>query len=332
MKATSWLNRLGLLAVLGALMLVMAVPVTAQSGQALPPSEVWAEGYNVLNIMGQGANTFTWNFSNATSPGACYGYPLNNGASIPFFVFGLTSAPVPIFIRDVNPTLSEVVTPSSATVTGSSCGFSASPANSHTTFWVSSGSAGLYEALYANLKSPALLRVNLDAYWKTLVAALPGSKTVGGLIASIPTSLGSVNLVIVDKTTTPATEYAWNGAAYAANGGGLPTIAAGAGLGTGPAGLTVTGNGAGGVISVTSGTSTATGTLFTLTFLSGTTQGGFNHSPTCTIAAIGANTPAGTLAAGSVGGSSAAGYTQPFTIATTALTASTFYSFSYSCK
>lgn len=302
-------------------LVLAATAVGALAQGTFPQPVVYAEQFNNWDYASQGANQFTFSGTN------CFNYPLASGIGS-YFVFGPTASPYPVLIQDANPSNSEIVTPSSTSTVSGSCGFTAAPSHSHTSFYVSSGTAGLQDAVGA-LGTTSAGVVVIDRYYYGLVAGLPGSKTVGAEIYGLK---GSTGVQVVDITTTPYTYYAWNGSHYFANGGGTPSIAAGAGLGTGPTGLTVTGNGAGGTISVTTGTSTATGTLFTLTFLSGTTSTGFNHSPSCSIASVGATTPAGTLAAGSVGGSSSAGYTQPFTIATTALTASTFYSFSYSCN
>lgn len=314
---------------LTALMLVCGLlPVTAVAQQGTPPHLVWAEQYNQWTFQSAAANTYTFPGSN------CWVTPATDGQTASFFAFGNPAQSVyyPVAIIDATPANSEIVTPTSLSTSPSACGFSASTVNSHASFYVESGTAGLQEAVYT-LSQPSSGNVawvvGLDRTYYSQVAGLPGSQTVGGIIYNLK---GSAGVQIVDTTTTPYTWYAWNGAHYFANGGGTPSIAAGAALGTGPANLTITGTGASGTISVTTGTSTATGTMFTLTFLSGTTSTGFNHSPTCTIASVGATTPSGTLAAGSVGGSSSAGYTQPFTVSTTALTASTFYSFSYSCK
>ena len=299
-----------------------ALPSAAQGNYA--PAIVWAEQFNNWTFLSQGANQFTFAQTN------CMSYPLVNAVGA-YFVFGNggTYGYYPVLISDSNPSNSEVVTPTATSQASGSCGFTASPANAHISFTVSSGTAGLQDAVGTIASSGQPGVVGIDRTYYNLVGALPGSKTVGGEIYGLK---GSSRVLVVDTTTAPWTYYGWNGAHYFANGGGAPSIAAGAALGTGPTGLTLSGNGAQGVISVTTGTSTATGTLFTLTFLSGTTSTGFNHSPTCTIASVGATAPSGTLAAGSVGGSSSAGYQQPFTIATTALTASTFYSFSYSCN
>lgn len=307
----------------------LLVPMATFGQGALPPYWVRAAEFNQWSFTSQAANTYTFAGTN------CFIYPQVQGQLYPgsFFAFGPNSAPYPVFIQDQGSSVSnnEIVTPTSVSTVSGACGFSASTANQHTSFYVKSGTAGLQEAVgtLGSTSTPAQpWTVIVDRTTYQQVAGLPGTKTVGSIIAALK---GSVNVNVVDITTAPWTYYAWNGSAYFSNGGGTPVVAAAAGLGTGPTGLIISGNGAGGTVSVTTGTGTATGNLFTMTYPSGTTSTGFNHSPTCTFAGVGANAIAGTLGA-SVSGSAASGYVVTATITTTALTASTFYSMSYSCK
>lgn len=304
--------------------LVLAVcgltPALAQVGN--PPFQVYAEQYNAWSFTSVSANTYTFPGSN------CWVSPQTSGVTASFFAFGNSNTSVyfPVYIQDVNPSDSEIVTPSSLSTTPSACGFSASTTYSHTSFRVLSGTAGLQEAVYTNAtpgtSSNVAVNVLLDRNYYRLVAALPGSQTVAGIIAALK---GAPNVQVVDTTTSPWTVYTWNGSAYFNNGGSTPpTLAFTAGAGTGPAAGTVTGNGSVGTATFTTGTSTATGTTFTLT----TAAGGFGHSPTCTVRSNGANVPSGTVS-NAVTGSGP--YVITVSVATTALTASTFYSFSYSC-
>lgn len=101
--------------------------------------------------------------------------------------------------------------------------------------------------------------------------------------------------------------------AYSENSALKPSVAAGAGAGTGPTGLANTGRDEFGTVSVTAGTSPAAGTLFTVTFAkpyaiapdavlvsaadsATATVGGFYASATTTALTIGTHgTPAGTM-------------------------------------
>jgi hypothetical protein len=304
----------------------LAVAQTEQYGQ---PIDHWtfAADYGVTILVGSG-NSYSWN-AGVTGPGSCQQNP-NIGGAPPFFVFGPTAHPFPIFIRDYNPADNEVVTPSSTSLTGSNCGFSASTTYVHNTFWVQSGTGGLYEAIYANQKSPYPVSIFIDALWKSYIAALPGTNTLGTELIGIPAAFGTSNITIVDTTTQPFTYYKWNGSTWNSPGGGTPTPAFGAAAGSAPSGLLATGPGLDVTVSFTSGTSTTTGTIFTLTYPSGTTSNGFNHQPVCTAASVGPT--AYTLGTLTYSGSSSAGYVVTAPEVTSALTASTFYSFRVTCN
>jgi hypothetical protein len=305
--------------ILFAALVLVSLPALAQGG--LPPAIVTAEQFNNWQFQSQGANQFTFSQTNQ-----CTSFPLvaNIGG---YFVFGTggTYGYYPVYIQDASPSNSEIVTPTSISQASGSCGFSASTANSHTSFTVLSGTAGLQDAVGTLASRGAPGVVMIDRYFYNLVTGLPGSKTVGGLIAALK---GSALVQVVDTTTAPWTYYSWNGASYYANGGSNPgTLALTAGSGTAPSGATIAGNGAGPLVSYTSGTSTATGSIFTVT-TPAAAAGGFNHSPTCTIASIGATVPAGTL---SVATSGSGPWVVTASVATTALAASTLYQFSLSC-
>lgn len=184
-----------------------APAVTAQN---LPPTWVFARAYNYSPIVGQQANTYTWN------GGVCNYSPYTGGTSPSFFVFsgtiGSTTVYNPVFIQDVNSALNEVVTPSSTTQGVSACGFAASAANQHVSFQVGSGTGGLQEAIETQLQSSPVFTVFLDKVWYASVAALP-SGTPQSIIAAVT---GTANVSIVDTTTAPWTAYTWNGSKYVA--------------------------------------------------------------------------------------------------------------------
>ena len=193
------------------LALTVAVPALAQSQYGGANYHwVFAIDYAQANMQGSGTNNFNWN-TGPTGPGSCQTYP-NGSSANPYFVFGPAATPFPLYLQDTPN--SEVVSPSTTFQTGSSCGFSSSTSHSHITFYVKSGTGGLQEALYNNLKSPGPLVVILDAAWKAYIAALPGSQTPAAEIAAIPAAFGTTNLILVDITAAPMTYYSWSGAAY----------------------------------------------------------------------------------------------------------------------
>lgn len=240
-----------------------------------------------------------------------------------FFPFA-TNAPV--FIQDSDTTKNEVLTPSAVSLTSSSCGVTISPANSHSTFTVKSGTGGLQEAVNAtkstgSLPTPIILDRNFHSY----VAALP-NKSSAGVVGAIASGAGTF---LVDVTTSPYTYWSWpsGGSAYVLSSGkALPTFAATAGAGSGAAISATSGSGNYLQFTLTTGTGTATGSIFTLTY---PTTASFNYAATCTLRSIGTNTPVGTITLSPAYGSQ---LVVTGSIATTALTASTAYVFAVRCN
>jgi hypothetical protein len=303
----------------------IAAPAFAQN---YPPTWVFARDYNYSPVIGQQANTYTFN------GGSCNYTPTGgsvNGLANPIFDFSgvIVSTPVyfPVFINDATPTNSEIVTPSATSNTQTVCGFTASPANSHTTFQLQSGTAGLQEAVAYQINSAPSSVVMLDKSWYTLLTGL--GSTPPSAAAVINALTGSANVEIVDTTTAPWVSYCWNGTNYTpcASNQTVPAVAAGAGAGTGPT-ITVVGTGVSGIVTLTTGTTpTASATIFTLTWPA-IASGGFQYAPSCTISTIGTRAYTGTNA--SVAGPPAV---DTYTATSTALTASVSgYKWSYTCR
>lgn len=311
-------------AVMALLLVGLSAIAFAQGPPNFPPTSVYARAYAAWSVIGQQANTYTFNGR------VCYFSPFNNGATSPFFVFsgtnGGSTVYFPVAIIDANPSLNEIVTPTSTTNTAAACGFSASTANSHTSFTLSSGTAGLQEALTSQLQNAPPTQVLLDKYWYQLVAGLPGAPSAYSIINS---ASGSANVQIVDTTTAPWTYFCYNGTNYTtcASNQTVPTVAAGSGAGTSPT-ITVVGTGLSGIVTLTTGTTpTASATIFTLTWPA-IASGGFQYAPACTISTIGTRAYTGTNA--SVAGPPAV---DTYTATGTALTASVSgYKWSYTCR
>lgn len=308
---------------------VLVLAVANCFGQNLPPTWVFARNYSRLSLIGQQANTYTFN------GGACNVSPLNNGSSPAFFAFsglqGVTTVYNPVAIIDANPTLNEIVTPTSTTQSTAACGFAGSVVNQHTSFTLTSGTVGLQEAVTNQPQSGPPSNVMLDQYWYTQVFGLPGSPTPESLIKA---AKGSSNVTIVDTTTSPWTYWRWSGTAYAAattltGGAAAPTAAAGAAAGTSPTGPTNTGDGNTFTVALTTGTATTTGTLFTQTWAV-VGSGGFGYPPTCRVYSTPSQTNQFTAFTYAV--------TKPSTqailtvTATTAPTISTAYGFTVVCN
>ena len=194
---------------------VVLLPATMAQAP-VPAPWVFAEDYNNWTFTSTAPNTYVSNSWN------CWNTPLERG--VPgYFVFGNynTSTYYPVLIRDANPLLSEVVTPSSVSTAQSGCGFSAATTNQHYSFTVSSGTAGLQDAVASlsmgqnnsTVFTPEVVFV--DRYWYGLIAGLPGNKVPFTVIAS---TVGSVGVNIIDTTTVPWTEWVWNGTNYVPSG------------------------------------------------------------------------------------------------------------------
>jgi hypothetical protein len=302
--------------------LLFASTLLAVAQGALPAVTVTAEQFNLWSLNSQAPNTYTFAGTN------CQSYPETNGVTGSYFVFGPTATAYPVLIRDANPANSEVVTPTSTSNVSGACGFAASAA-AHTSFSVSSGTAGLQDAVgtLGSTATPAIpWTVIIDRTYYQLVAGLP-SRTVAGIIDALK---GSVNVQLVDITTAPWSYYVYNGTKYVPRGGAdtPPTLAvAGAGAGTSPTATSITGSSRAGTVAFTTGTTpTASAAVFTLTFPT-VANGGPSYAIACQFTSIGTN-------AYTTGTSATTGTPEvtTFTASTTALTASTAYVFNYHCN
>ena len=124
--------------------------------------------------------------------------------------FAAFSNGTPIKVVDENPNLTEV---SNATVyahvDSSSCSVSLGGLSyGHTSFYLTSGTGGLQEALTSGIQGTGGPNtIILNAEWYALVAP----SNPAAVIASVH---GSTKLGLVDVTTTPYTSYSWNGTQY----------------------------------------------------------------------------------------------------------------------
>lgn len=303
------------ISILGLVGLLTAPAAFAQSSTKTPFTQTsyYAADYGQWQIPGQSANTYLF------SPGGLCNASASGGQ---FFAFATTA---PVLIIDATPANTEIVTPSTVTNTGSQCGFSASPANNHYSFRVTSGTAGLQESLNAlAVKSTAYpANIVLDRNWFTAANSLPGTTP----LTVIGAATGNTHAFLSDVTSAGAINYVWNGSAYVSGtwSNVKPTATAGAGAGTAPT-ISDAGTALVGTVSLASGTATTTGTLFTLAWA---TSAQFLAAPGgCTVTSIGAN-PYTTFTSAVSFASSHGVLT--VTVATTAPVASTAYKFSYSC-
>jgi hypothetical protein len=121
---------------------------------------------------------------------------------------------VPIKIVDTNPAYTEVVTPVAVIVNSGVCAVSLTTSYTHTSFYLTSGTGGLQEALNnGNQRAGEPNTVILNADWYAFVA--PSNPAT--VIASVH---GSSTLSLIDVTTSPYTAYNWNGSQYVSGGTG----------------------------------------------------------------------------------------------------------------
>jgi hypothetical protein len=282
----------------------------------------YASSFGLWSINSQAPNTFVFQ-----------GRTLCNGAgqNVNFFDFA-TNAPV--WIADSNTANSEVKTPSAIVQTAGTCGVTIAPSNSHYSFQLKSGTAGLLEAINTVKASGGIpATVALDRNWWTQANQVPG--TSGASIIAAAT--GGPGVILQDITTVPNAFYVWTGSAYAVTypywSNTAPTLAAGAAAGSSPTVSVKAGSTQlSGVVNVTTGTATTTGALFTLTFPQ-QNAGGFGYAGTCTVSSVGTNAFTTFTEATSTTGSAGTTLQRVSTVTVTATpTVSTAYQFSYNCQ
>ncbi len=167
---------------------LLSISVEAQNIEGQPI----ASQYGAFQLQGTATNSFVF------APAACQ--VTAGGVNFSALTQGVR-------VRVVDPgnrSLDETVT--AGLVNINACSVQLAVSNTHVPpFYVTSGTAGLQEAINANSKGGPANTVVLDASWYAL----------GGSSSIITSVRGSTSLGLVDITTTPYTWYSWNGSAYA---------------------------------------------------------------------------------------------------------------------
>jgi hypothetical protein len=164
--------------------------VTAQPGNLA--GILYASSFGQWQVPQGNQGQFSWSSSTFCNANA-NGFYLN-----PVFAIG-----TPIFIKDQVVAKSEIVIPSAVTIGSFGCSITVSPVNSHNTFTLQSGTAGLQEAI--NFANGLPYQVILTPDWTRL----------GGTTAMITAAKGNSNVTIFDQRTSVLAPYVWNGSAYA---------------------------------------------------------------------------------------------------------------------
>jgi hypothetical protein len=173
-----------------------------------------AAQYGEFKVQNEG-NGFSFDPANCNVTGG--------GENFPAFATG-----TPVKVVDALPAQTEVATTVTAFLSGSNCAVSLfGLAYQHTSFYLTSGTGGLQEALNnEKIRAGGNNTIILNARWYELVAPRTAS-------AVISTVSGGYSFGLVDITTNPYTSYNWNGSQYvqaATVSGGSPSGAAGGAL------------------------------------------------------------------------------------------------------
>ncbi len=172
-----------------------------------------AAQYGEFEVQNEG-NGFAFDPANCNVTGG--------GENFPAFTTG-----TPVKVVDALPAQSEVSTTVTAFLTGSNCAVSLGGlAYQHTSFYLTSGTGGLQEALNnEKIRAGGNNTIILNSRWYELITP----RTASTVISTVS---GSSSFGLVDITTNPYTSYNWNGSQYvqAAPPGGSPSGAAGGAL------------------------------------------------------------------------------------------------------
>lgn len=188
------------------LFLLMSASALAQVQPANPSvgnlnGNIYANGYTGWTVPMGNAGPFSWTSGTFCTANA-------GGTTFAAFTVG-----TPILILDqTNTSFNEVVTVTQVFHTSESCQIgTTTPAFNHTQFALGSASAGLQEAINANISTQVPLTIHLTAdYFRA-----------GGTVSYVlTTAKGNTQIGIVDDTTTPTAWYDWNGTNYVFVGGG----------------------------------------------------------------------------------------------------------------
>jgi len=123
----------------------------------------------------------------------------SGGISFKAFTVG-----TPVTLVDtVNSAHTEVVTPTAVNVSGAGCSITINPIYSHNSFFFTTSTGGLQEAI--NWAGQQLYSVILTPDWIR----------AGGVTADITAATGNANVSILDQRNSCLIAYAWSGSAYA---------------------------------------------------------------------------------------------------------------------
>jgi hypothetical protein len=187
----------------GAMVCLLAACVTLQAQQITPSGprngfsyqagQLYASNFGQWQVVQGNLGPFSWN-------NVSYCLPTEGGTIFNAFTVG-----TPVMIVDrITPANSEIVTPTAVRLLDSSCSIDVAPVHGHTSFYFTSATGGLQEAL--NWARTTTYTVLITPDWTLL----------GGLTSTITSAQGNTSVSIQDQRTACFTGYLWNGSAYIA--------------------------------------------------------------------------------------------------------------------
>jgi len=183
----------------------LALGMTAQlcavqpsGGPANIAGTLYASNFATWSVPQGNNGPFSW-----SSPQTCTNAS-SGGVDFQPFVVG---SPIRI-VDNGTPVNSEIVTPTAVNITGSGCTITVNPSHQHYSFYLTTATAGLQDAInYANQSLGA-------ATPAAVVILTPAWAQLGGTTAMITSAIGNSRVTIVDQRTSISAPYIWDGTKY----------------------------------------------------------------------------------------------------------------------
>lgn len=188
-----------LLAVLG-IFLGIAGELCAQQqgGPANIAGMLYASNFASWTVSQGNNGPLSWSSSQV-----CTGQTSGGVTFQPFIV----GSPVRI-VDSANPAASETVTVTQVNISGSGCQISVSPSNKHYSFYLTTATAGLQEAINYATRS---LGASTPA---ATILVTPDWARAGGITQQIINAIGNAAVSIFDQRSSVWVAYTWNGSSY----------------------------------------------------------------------------------------------------------------------
>lgn len=187
--------------------LLVIIAACATSAYSQSPGQVTAQPGNLTGILYAGS------FGQWQVPAGNVGpYSWNNPAFCKtdadgFYLNPIFQAGTPITIVDTgNPAHTEIVTPTAFSIGTWGCSITVAPVYQHNTYYLTSGTGGLQEA------------INFAKSLPYVVILTPDWSRLGGITSMITAAQGSTPVSILDQRTSCFVSYAWGSSTYGING------------------------------------------------------------------------------------------------------------------